>query len=248
MEKKFYILISALVVVLAFGFYLDLRYSQENTLPKSSPSASKNPSPSPTILPSESPIPSPIPDSFEIENFPFESQAPFANWDELHDEACEEAAVILTYYYLKNLPLNSQEMENQIQEMVAWEIRNWGSHKDLTIKETGDLMVGFYNYSNFEAKNLTLEDLKREISQNHPVIVPTAGRLLGNPYFRQPGPVYHMVVAIGYEGNTIIVQDVGTRNGNHYEYNEQVFYNAFHDWAGSPENIENGSKNALIVY
>ena len=88
--------------------------------------------------------------------------------------------------------------------------------------------------------------IKKEISENHPVILPTAGRLLGNPYFRQPGPIYHMVVAIGYSGNTIIVQDVGTRRGENYKYNENILFNAIHDWTGVPENINSGPKNMLV--
>ena len=56
-----------------------------------------------------------------------------------------------------------------------------------------------------------------------------------------------MVVAIGYDEKNIIVQDVGTRNGDHYVYNAKIFENAWHDWAGSGENIETGAKNLLIL-
>ncbi|MCL5410843.1 MAG: C39 family peptidase [Patescibacteria group bacterium] len=253
MNKKLYILIFSLVVVLAIGFCVNLKYSSGGANNQITPTL--EPSPlitdqpanivfSPTALPTTEPQ---IPNSYLIENFPFQSQAPFANWDQLHDEACEEASLILTYYYINGKSINANEMEDQIQKMVQWEIENWSEHKDLTIKETSNLVKSFYGLSNFEIKNnITIDDIKKEVSAGHPVIVPTAGRLLGNPNFRSPGPVYHMVVVIGFSGNTMIVQDVGTRNGNHYQYNEKIFYNAIHDWAGSADNIETGQKTMLI--
>lgn len=241
------------MVVLAIGFFVNLKYSSDITnsqvtlTPIPTPSITNQPT---NIAVSSSPTVTPIaviPDSYLIENFPFQSQAPFANWDQLHDEACEEASLILTYYYISGKSISVNEMEDQIQKMVQWEIENWGSHKDLTIKETADLAKGFYNFSNFEIKNnITIDDIKSEISSGHPVIVPTAGRLLGNPNFRSPGPVYHMVVVIGFSGNTMIVQDVGTRNGNQYQYNEKIFYNAIHDFPGNADNIETGQKTMLI--
>ena len=53
-----------------------------------------------------------------IENFPFQSQAPFANWDELHDEACEEAALILVYFYLNGKSLSKDIMDKEILMFV----------------------------------------------------------------------------------------------------------------------------------
>lgn len=250
MKKKLYILSTGLVVILTAGFFLNLKYFQTpspSLSPTLSPQASIELSPTPTSSPTTTPAATPIPESYLIENFPFQSQAPYANWDQLHDEACEEAALILVDYYLNHQPLDEQTMEEQIQEMVAWEIKNWGTHKDLTIRETAELARGFYGLNNFQIKDdITIEEIKKEIAQDHPVILPTAGRLLGNPYFRSPGPVYHMVVAIGYSNNIIIVQDIGTRRGENYEYSQKVLYLAIHDWAGSPENIESGSKNGLI--
>ena len=63
-----------------------------------------------------------------------------------------------------------------------------------------------------------------------PVIVPLAGRLLGNPYYTQPGPVYHMLVVKGIaENGDIITNDVGTRHGRNLTYAPDVFLNAMHD-------------------
>lgn len=138
-------------------------------------------------------------------------------------------------------------MDSEILRMVDWEIKNWGSHKDLTIKETAQMAKEFYGLRLTSKYDITIADIKEEVSQNHPVIVPTAGRLLGNPYFRQPGPIYHMLVVIGYSGNNLIVQDIGTRRGEHYQYDQVILFNAIHDWNGSPENIEQGQKAMLVL-
>ena len=42
-----------------------------------------------------------IPEKF-LNPVAFTSQAPYAKWDELHDEACEEASMIIAHYYLKD--------------------------------------------------------------------------------------------------------------------------------------------------
>lgn len=188
-----------------------------------------------------------ISDAYEIKNVPFQSQAPDANWDELHDEACEEASIIIAQYFDKNKSLSKEEMESEIQKMVSWQIANWGSHKDLTAAETQELAKNIYGL-NLTEKNITsLNDIKQEISENHLVIVPAAGRLLGNPNFRIPGPVYHMLVISGYNKNQFITQEVGTRNGKNYAYNETILFNAIHDWTGNGDSINNGLKNILVM-
>lgn len=252
MNRKLFYLLFSLVAILALGAFLNLNYPENVSNPiisVVSPTFRVSPSilisPSAKVLPT--PISTQIPDSYLIEDFPFQPQAPFANWDQLHDEACEEMALILAYYYVKSKSINQNIAEDQLQKMVNWEVENWGSHRDLTIKETGNLSKGFYNFSDFEIKNnITIDDIKREISKGHPVIVPTAGRLLGNPYFQSPGPVYHMVVIIGYDDKTIIVQDVGTKRGDHYKYSETVLYNAIHDWTGDADTIGTGQKTMLV--
>lgn len=261
MKKKLYIIVSLLVIVLITGAFLNYKYYRQDpgNITSARLSLSDSPSPKAVLSVSEDSTPAsepeatvasqtPRPGTYQIENFPFQSQAPTGNWDQLHDEACEEASLILVNYYLDNKALDASTMENQIQKMVSWENKYFGEHKDLTISETADMAKNFYNLNNYEIKtNITIDEIKDEIAQNHPVILPTAGRLLGNPYFRSPGPVYHMVVAIGYEGNTIIVQDVGTKRGDHYQYSEKILYNAIHDWAGAEDNIESGGKTVLVL-
>lgn len=231
-----------MVLVLSVGYFVDGKRVNSTVSNEIPALASK------LIAPSEELTnrPRSIPDSFTIANVPFQSQAPDANWDQLHDEACEEAVVTIANYYQTGQNLTTVAMENEIQKMVAWEINYFGSHKDLTAAETGIMAQKIYGL-NFTEKQITsIDDIKNEISQNNLVIVPTAGRLLGNPNFRSPGPIYHMVVISGYDGNKIITQDVGTRHGQNYTYNEQVLFNAIHDWSGQND-INDGPKLMLVL-
>lgn len=250
---QLYVLISLLAAVLAVGHWQQNKSSFNKNL-ANNPSNNQNNSflqaqfdPKTEATTDEEIANANLPASFLIANFPFQTQAPFVNWDVLHEEACEEASVILAAYYLKEKSLSADTMEQEIQKLVQWENDNWNGKLDLTAEEAGQLAKINYNLNYQTIKNTNLTELKKQIAAGHPVIVPAAGRLLGNPNFRGAGPIYHMVVAIGFKDNNIIVQDVGTRNGDHYVYNENIFYNAWHDWAGSPGNIAQGAKNILIL-
>lgn len=179
---------------------------------------------------------------------PFISQAPNGIWDELHNEACEEASLIMANAFLKKESLDAATAEQQIQEMVAWQIKNWGEHKDLTLEEENQLAQAMYGYQNFRVeKNIKAEDIKTEIKNGHIVILPMAGRLLKNPYFKNPGPYYHMLVVIGYDNDNFITNDPGTKRGKHYIYSAETLFNALHDWAGKDQDITTGGKNMLVI-
>lgn len=188
-----------------------------------------------------------IPDKVLIQ-VPFTTQAPFANWDALHEEACEEASLIMLKYYLDKKPLTPEIAENEIQRMVDFEIRNYGDYKDSTASEIVKLAEDFYKITKLKViYDFPKEDLKKYLAQGKPVIVPAAGRLLGNPNFTAPGPLYHSLVLIGYNGNTIITNDPGTRNGQDYRYDIDVLYNAIHDFPGKPEDIIQGRKAMIVL-
>lgn len=259
--KKLYILIGLLVVILGIGWAIDrfvLKVSETNQDGQSILNRdsfqyqSSSLKTAPEAAPAEQKIStaaekSPLADSYLISDVPFQSQAPYAVWDELHDEACEEASIIIVNYFLQEKQLSAQTMDEEILKMVDWQVKNWGGHKDLTVKETAVLAEKFYGLKTKTETNITIADIKKEVAQNHPVIVPTAGRLLGNPNYRRPGPIYHMLVVIGFREGRLITQDVGTRKGEHYEYGEKIFFNAVHDWNGAPEKIEEGPKAMLVL-
>lgn len=201
-----------------------------------------------------------IPDSFYIENVPFVSQAPFRVWDDLHNEACEEAAVLSVIYYLKNQHPGAQEIDQDLIKAINWQEQNFGGHYDLPLEKVKELVEKYFSQKAEIIINPSIDDIKKQVSKNKPVILPTAGRTLGNPYFRSPGPVYHMIVVRGYNDKTqeFIVHDVGTNTkGEDYHYKYQKLYDAVHDmpsWPmdknkldADPELIFSGQKAMIVI-
>jgi len=107
----------------------------------------------------------------------------------------------------------------------------------------------YYGYQKAEARyDITVEDLKKELAAGNPVIIPAAGRLLSNPNFTGAGPLYHVLVLIGYNSKGFIANDPGTRRGEKYFYSYNVLYNAIHDFPGSKEKILEGRKAMVVIY
>lgn len=177
---------------------------------------------------------------------PFSSQAPFANWDALHEEACEEMSLIMVEHFLEGTDLTPDDAEIQLQSLVAWE-RDHGYGEDVTIAELGEIARTLYRSRTRVLTDVTEESLKAELAARHPVIVPAAGRLLRNPFFSGDGPYYHMLVIVGYTGEGFITNDPGTKRGEQYFYPTSVLLGAIHDWVGVKERIAEGPKRALVV-
>jgi len=245
--KKLLIVIFVLVLSIFFGFVIYRKVIHKpptQSTPQTTPPASQSaPQSQPTSETKEKKLPS----SYDL-TVPFVPQAPFGVWDNLHDNACEEASIILVHYYKIGKSLSREQADSEINKMVNYEIKKYGKHKDLTAQETADLAKEFYGYKNVKvAYDFSWDDVKREIANNNPVIVPAAGRLLNNPNFRQPGPVYHMLVIRGYTQNEIITNDVGTRKGESYKYSYQTLDGAIHDWTENPNIIQDGKRAMLVL-
>lgn len=196
--------------------------------------------------------------NFEV---PFTSQAPFSVWDDLHNEACEEAALVMAKYWLSEEKLTKEKAEKEILDSIAWQNENWGGHYDLPAEKIVELGKEYFKIEKIDIiYQPTLEDIKEEISKGNLVIVPTAGRLLKNPYYRQPGPIYHLLVVRGYDDKLIITNDPGTKRGENFKYTYQNFFDSIHDWPYGPPDygqkllkddkakaILNGQKAMIVV-
>ncbi len=183
----------------------------------------------------------------------FAQQAPFGNWDELHQEACEEASMIIADSYFSEQALDERIMETKIQAFIAWQ-REQGYKVDLSAQEMVDTFQSYFKRDARVVTDVTVDRIKYELAQNNLVVVPAAGRKLYNPNFKQPGPIYHVIVVVGYDKNGFIVHDVGTRKGKNYHYSFETLINAIHDWdhqlaegGMTDEEIAQGRKVIVVV-
>ncbi len=179
---------------------------------------------------------------------PFATQAPTGDWGDPFQEACEEASLILVHHYLSKQPLDISVMQQSILDLVEWETLR-GLPQDIRIEKLAIVAREYYGYESTIVENteVTTERIEAELAQGIPVIVPLAGRMLGNPYYSGDGPPYHMLVIVGYDAKNFLTHDVGTRRGEYYSYRKSVIMDAIHDWTGSKETIENGEKRMMIV-
>ncbi len=178
---------------------------------------------------------------------PFSPQAPFGSWEMPYQEACEEMSLILVHRYILGQELTRQEADDELKKMVDWQLKNLGHYEDTTTDEVKTIAEKYYGHTASIVENPDIEDIKRQIAAGHPVIIPTSGRDLGNPYFSGAGPWYHMLVVIGYDEENFIVHDVGTKRGERYTYEQKHLWETIHDWTGIKEEIRTGKKVMLVV-
>ncbi len=192
------------------------------------------------------PEPVAIPDELNL-NVPFTTQAPHANWDYPYQEACEEASAITVHYYYQSQTFTPEIADKEILDLVAWEEEHLGFYKDTTAAETAQFIRDYWGYDRVDViQDPSVDDIKRHIAAGRPVIIPAAGKQLGNPNFRSGGPLYHMFVVRGYTTDTFITNDVGTRKGENYVYDIDVVMEAMHDWNGG--DVDMGAKVVIVVY
>jgi hypothetical protein len=168
-------------------------------------------------------------------NVPFTSQAPLGNWDNAHEEACEEASSLMVASFWKKETLTDKNaIDAELVKIENWEVEKFGYYEDTDAAETAIMLREYFGLTGVVVKPVTsLDDIRREIAAGRPVIVPAAGRELKNPNFSGAGPDYHMIVIKGYlKDGSFITNDPGTRKGADYIYSADILWNALHDWTG----------------
>lgn len=175
----------------------------------------------------------------------FFPQAPFADWDYPWQEACEEASVLLAANEYYGHDWSREEFRDQILDLVDYEMDQFGDYEHTSVDQTAKILEDYLGLETVIHENPGLDDIKEVLADGHFIIMTFAGKELGNPFFKNGGPVYHAVLVKGYKkDNKIIVHDVGTRNGEDYVYSWNVIENALHDYA---EPIDDGAKRMIEV-
>lgn len=185
---------------------------------------------------------------------PFTSQAPNYDWkDSRLQDGCEEAAVLMAYYWSQNKQLTSHTALNELFSMSEYQTSNYGEYRDTSLKDTANrLLKGYFSYENFKlTSNAKLDQIIKVLYEKHLVVLPMNGKLLHNPNYTGEGPDRHMLLLIGYDPETkeFITNDAGTWKGKSYRYSQEVIYSAIRDYStGYHIPITEIHKNMLEIY
>lgn len=217
--------------------------------PPASTIISTQPSPNPeptTSSPNQAPI------QLDTLNLavPFTSQAPTGNWDALHEDACEEASIYMVHEYFAGVAASNKidptTADTAITAIVDYGMTKLGDGLSIDAQQVVELITAYYpTFTATIVDNPTMDDIKAALNVGHPILVPAAGRLLGNPNFSGSGPLYHFLVIRGYDATYFITNDPGTRLGQNYNYTQAVLMNAMHDWNGGDP--LNGTPRIIIM-
>jgi hypothetical protein len=184
----------------------------------------------------------------------FTSQAPNYDWkDPRLQDGCEEAAILMAYYWTKGERLNSEIALKELLSMSEYQSTNFNEYRDTSLKDSANrLLTGYFKYNNYKiVENVTLNQIIDNLYQKHLVILPMNGKTLHNPYFTGDGPDRHMLLLIGYDPKTqeFITNDAGTWKGQDYRYSEKIIYSAIRDYnTGYHLPITEDHKNMLVIY
>jgi hypothetical protein len=183
-------------------------------------------------------------------NVPFTSQAPYSNWSEPWENACEEATIVMVDAFYANKydrTIHKAEAKLKLEQTFTYKHITLGWSLDENADTIIFLINNFFKWEAYKKINPTISDLKAEIDAGHPIILPSYGKALKNPYFHNGGPPYHTIVLSGYDDdkNMFITQEPGTRHGLDFRYSYDTIINAMHDFVQN--DTQNGERVAIFT-
>ncbi len=191
----------------------------------------------------------PTPPATLILPVPFSAQAPRDNWE--YNKDCEETSIVMANAYLsgneqKELP--ASEAEKAIKVLKNWEQSNIGHNADTGANETEAMAEGAFKMQVNQIRDFTAEDLKKELAQNHVILLPINAGVLNNPKYSDGGNFYHMIVIRGYNEKGFVVNDPGTNEGNGNVYSFETLQKAAADWNNGKMMMDGTRKIALVLW
>ncbi len=180
-------------------------------------------------------------------------ESPDYSWTGPWKNGCEEASIAMVEnYYLGKKEVGIKESMDFMMTLFDKQDEIWGSNADADAYRTARLINDYTNYNAAIKDNPTIEQIKKELQQKRPVIVPVYGKVLNNPNtpFLATGSYYHMIVIVGYNDTTneFITHDNGdTKTGKNYRYKYDILMDALHDFDFSVGQA-NGPSRAIFTY
>jgi hypothetical protein len=152
----------------------------------------------------------------------------------------------MVQHFLKKTSITDHtQQEQEIQDLVAYETgKNLGG--SISLQALARVAKDYLDLPNSHIiQSPTAVQIRNELDAGNPVLIPAAGRLLHNPHYKAPGPLYHALVIIGYTGDSFITNDPGTKAGSGYIYSSEVLMHAIANWDDATQSP--GSPAYLVI-
>ena len=151
-------------------------------------------------------------------NMSFSSQAPEKIWTQPWQDACEETSIVMVDNFYNHRQLDTQSAKREIGNIFAIKEKVFGPSLDESAEDMTYLINNFLNWEASVVENVTMEQIRDQIIQGNPVILPANAKKLNNGYMNASG--YHVIVISGYDDSnrTFIAQEPGTAFGKNYAY------------------------------
>ncbi len=179
---------------------------------------------------------------------PFTSQAPAGNWSEPWQNACEETSIYMISSFYQNDPIKRDEAITRIREILKVKNKEFAVSADESLETIAALIETLgLPWKAQLVLDPTAEDLKQELSENRPIIVPVFAPSLWSADYRSGGPDYHVLVLTGYDDTTgeFIANDPGSAGGEGQRFPYEKFMAAIHDL--NAKNYKAGQKAVLFT-
>ncbi len=169
---------------------------------------------------------------------PFTSEIPLGKWIKPWNNACEEAVITMIdqFYRGTSTPrLTRERAVTLMQPIFLWEDKHFGYNADANAAEIARIVNETTRFTAVVKRRPTLEDIKHELEEGHPVISLHYGFGLKNPLipFRRSGSSYHTMVIKGYDDDKqeFIVNDPGNdKSGLDFRYSYATIMDTLHDF------------------
>ncbi|MDO8495250.1 MAG: C39 family peptidase [bacterium] len=239
----------------SFGYMRDDQpRPMSSLLDKFTPYPQASSTPTRTASPAVKPTTSPGSSGLLLQKVPYISQAALGEWsDPRQQDGCEEASSAMAMAWVRGRgSFTPQQALEEVLAVSTYLSKKYNNFRDTSAEDTAEWIIrGYYGHQNVSVKhNIDKDDIIAELKNDHVVIVPVNGQLVGNPFYTAPGPLHHMMIIIGYDPNTreFITNDPGLKTkGVGYRYSVDVLENALQDYeTGSHVPIVE-VKTAMIV-
>jgi len=183
---------------------------------------------------------------------PFTPQAPTGKWQDVKlGNGCEEASILMAYWWIKGREIEPAAAAKEIEKMSDYSLRLLGHFHDISNEDTIKLFREYFKYENlFLDKKVSVENIKKVLSEGKILMAGVNGDFLANPYYQIPKPANHKLVIIGYDEKKqeFITHDPGTSRGKGYRYDYLKLIEAITDYpTGYRESFEKVEKSLIIV-